>query len=99
MALRVPGFVAGAVASGLKKDGKKDLGIIFSEVPACAAGVFTTNQVQAAPVLLDGLRRLERVDVLYEESLGHRPCAVREPLEQDPRIDPVARPVLDISAE
>ena len=53
MALQVPGFVAGAVAAGLKKDGKKDLGIIFSEVPACAAGVFTTNQVQAAPVLLD----------------------------------------------
>lgn len=53
MKLEVPGFVAGAVAAGLKKDGKKDLGMIFSEVPACAVGVFTTNQVQAAPVLLD----------------------------------------------
>ena len=53
MPLQVPGFVAGAVAAGLKKGGNKDLGMIFSEVPACAAGVFTTNQVQAAPVLLD----------------------------------------------
>jgi glutamate N-acetyltransferase/amino-acid N-acetyltransferase len=51
--LEVPGFVAGAVAAGLKKGGNKDLGIIFSKVPACAAGVFTTNQVQAAPVLFD----------------------------------------------
>jgi len=53
MKVEVPGFVAGAVAAGLKKDGKKDLGMIFSEVPACAVGVFTTNKVQAAPVLLD----------------------------------------------
>jgi glutamate N-acetyltransferase/amino-acid N-acetyltransferase len=53
MKIEVPGFVAGAIGAGLKKNKKKDLGIIFSEVPACAAAVFTTNQVQAAPVLLD----------------------------------------------
>ncbi len=53
MKIEVPGFVAGGIAAGLKKNQKKDLGIIFSETPACAAAVFTTNQVQAAPVLLD----------------------------------------------
>ena len=53
MKIQVPGFSAGAIAAGLKKNKKKDLGLIFSEVPACAAAVFTTNQVQAAPVLLD----------------------------------------------
>ncbi len=48
------GFTAGAVAAGLKKKkGAKDLGIIFSEVPAAVAGVFTRNRVQAAPVRLD----------------------------------------------
>jgi glutamate N-acetyltransferase/amino-acid N-acetyltransferase len=51
--LEVPGFVAGAIAAGLKKDESKDLGLIFSEIPACTAGVFTTNKVQAAPVRLD----------------------------------------------
>jgi glutamate N-acetyltransferase/amino-acid N-acetyltransferase len=51
--IEVPGFVAGAVAAGLRKDQRRDVGVIFSKVPACAAGVFTTNQVQAAPVLLD----------------------------------------------
>jgi glutamate N-acetyltransferase/amino-acid N-acetyltransferase len=51
--MEVPGFVAGAVAAGLKKDKKQDLALILSQVPAAAAGVFTTNQVQAAPVLLD----------------------------------------------
>ena len=56
MKLQVPGFVAGAVSAGLKKGGRMDLGMIFSEVPASAVGVFTTNKVQAAPVLLGKMR-------------------------------------------
>ena len=48
-----PGFKAAGIASGLKKNGKKDLGLIFSTVPANAAGVFTKNRVQGAHILLD----------------------------------------------
>lgn len=44
------GFSFAATACGLKKSGL-DLGLIVSEVPASAACVFTTNRVQAAPVL------------------------------------------------
>ena len=47
-----PGFTAAGIASGLKKNGKKDLGLLFSQVPANVAGLFTQNRVQAAPVLL-----------------------------------------------
>lgn len=47
------GFKASGIASGLKKNGGKDLGLIWSEKPANAAGVFTQNLVQAAPVVLD----------------------------------------------
>ncbi|MFQ5486431.1 MAG: bifunctional glutamate N-acetyltransferase/amino-acid acetyltransferase ArgJ [Desulfobacterales bacterium] len=47
------GFQACGVASGIKKNGKKDLGLIFSQAPAHAAAVFTKNRVKAAPVLLD----------------------------------------------
>ncbi|MDR3675931.1 MAG: bifunctional glutamate N-acetyltransferase/amino-acid acetyltransferase ArgJ [Acidobacteriota bacterium] len=48
------GFRAAAVAAGLKKTrGALDLALIFSDSPATtAAGVFTTNLVAAAPVLL-----------------------------------------------
>jgi glutamate N-acetyltransferase/amino-acid N-acetyltransferase len=46
------GFKASAVAAGLKKDNALDLALIFSEKRATAAGVFTTNKVKAAPVLL-----------------------------------------------
>jgi len=48
----VPGFSGSAVSAGLKKNGEKDLALIFSQRPAVAAGVFTTNTVKAAPVTL-----------------------------------------------
>jgi glutamate N-acetyltransferase/amino-acid N-acetyltransferase len=49
----VPGFLASGVACGLKRDGDLDLALIASDVPCAAAAVFTTNRVQAAPVLYD----------------------------------------------
>jgi glutamate N-acetyltransferase/amino-acid N-acetyltransferase len=51
-----PGFQTAGIAAGLKKNGKKDLGLIFSEVPATVAAMFTRNLVKAAPVRLDQQR-------------------------------------------
>jgi glutamate N-acetyltransferase / amino-acid N-acetyltransferase len=48
----VPGFAAAGLAAGIKKQGGLDLALIYAEEPAAAAGVFTTNRVKAAPVLL-----------------------------------------------
>ncbi|HYL45469.1 MAG TPA: bifunctional ornithine acetyltransferase/N-acetylglutamate synthase, partial [Candidatus Limnocylindrales bacterium] len=45
------GFSFSAAACGLKKK-KLDLALLASETPAVAAAVFTTNRVQAAPVLV-----------------------------------------------
>ncbi|MCD2492851.1 bifunctional glutamate N-acetyltransferase/amino-acid acetyltransferase ArgJ [Lacrimispora sp. NSJ-141] len=47
------GFKAAGVHAGIKKSGKKDMALIYSEVPCLAAGVFTTNVVKAAPVKWD----------------------------------------------
>lgn len=50
----VTGFKAAGVHCGIKKDASKlDFALIVSEIPCAAAGVFTTNQVKAAPVLVD----------------------------------------------
>jgi glutamate N-acetyltransferase/amino-acid N-acetyltransferase len=48
----VPGFVAGGLACGIKESGAPDLAIVATEdhQPVAAAGVFTTNLAQAAPV-------------------------------------------------
>lgn len=50
---KIKGFLFSGVSAGIKKDGKRDLGLIYSEVPAQVAGLFTTNTIQAAPVILD----------------------------------------------
>ena len=49
------GFSAAAAACGLKESGALDVALIVAERPCSAAGVFTTNRVQAAPVLHDRL--------------------------------------------
>ncbi len=46
------GFLFSAVACGIKKEGRLDLGLIFCQRKATAWGVFTKNTVKAAPVLL-----------------------------------------------
>ena len=53
---KVSGFLFSGIGAGIKKNGKRDLGLIYSEVPAQVAGLFTTNAVKAAPVLLDRAR-------------------------------------------
>jgi glutamate N-acetyltransferase/amino-acid N-acetyltransferase len=55
----VPGFLASGIEAGIKEAGKKDLALLFSEVPAVAAGVFTKNVFKAAPVLLD-IKRMRK---------------------------------------
>ena len=46
------GYRYSALYAGIRKVEKPDLALIVSDVPAAAAGVFTTNRVQAAPVRL-----------------------------------------------
>jgi glutamate N-acetyltransferase/amino-acid N-acetyltransferase len=48
----VPGILAGGLAAGIKPSGKKDLALVHSTAVARAAGVFTTNQVKGASVLV-----------------------------------------------
>jgi len=47
------GFKANGIACGLKKSGKLDLALFYSEVPAKAACLFTTNKIIAAPLKLN----------------------------------------------
>ncbi|MDD2703109.1 MAG: bifunctional glutamate N-acetyltransferase/amino-acid acetyltransferase ArgJ [Candidatus Omnitrophica bacterium] len=49
------GFKANGSASGIKKSGKPDLALIYTDVPAIAAAQFTSNTVQAAPLKVNKL--------------------------------------------
>ncbi|HNV56309.1 MAG TPA: bifunctional glutamate N-acetyltransferase/amino-acid acetyltransferase ArgJ [Smithellaceae bacterium] len=52
----VPGFLANGVSAGIKSGDRKDLGLIFSTIPAKVAALFTKNTFKAAPVLIDAER-------------------------------------------
>ncbi|BCB96772.1 arginine biosynthesis bifunctional protein ArgJ [Dissulfurispira thermophila] len=47
------GFLFSAVEAAIKKPGRKDLALIFSEIESVISGMFTTNNIKAAPVKLD----------------------------------------------
>lgn len=47
------GFMTASAAAGIKYADREDMALIYSETPCRAAGVFTKNIVQAAPVKWD----------------------------------------------
>lgn len=55
------GFLAAGVHAGMKKASVLDLALIVSEREAAVAGMFTTNRVAAAPVLLDRRHLRQRI--------------------------------------
>jgi glutamate N-acetyltransferase/amino-acid N-acetyltransferase len=57
--LRVPGFRFAGAACGIKESGKKDLAVLFSERPAVAAALFTTNQIKS-PAVVCGMERMRK---------------------------------------
>ena len=73
-----PGFKFAGVASGLKKNGRKDLALIYSETIANVAGVFTRNQVKAAPVILDMQRIVSGTCQAVIANSGNANCCTGE---------------------
>lgn len=60
--IRISGFKFSGVSCGIKTTKKKDLAIIFSERPATAAALFTTNAIRS-PAVLVGSKRLKRGEI------------------------------------
>ena len=77
------GFKFAGVASGLKKNGKKDLGLIYSENSANVAGVFTQNEIKAAPVILDMQRLAAGTCQAVIVNSGNANCCTGEKGMQD----------------
>lgn len=69
------GFSAIGTAIGLKKE-KKDLGAIVCDVPASCAAVYTTNQIQAAPlqVTKDSIAAEEKLQAIIVNSGNANAC-------------------------
>jgi glutamate N-acetyltransferase/amino-acid N-acetyltransferase len=78
----IPGFRFAAIAAGIKKTGAPDLALLAADEPAAAAGVFTTNRVKAAPVLLSQERlRGGRAQAILVNAGNANACTGPEGLE------------------
>jgi glutamate N-acetyltransferase/amino-acid N-acetyltransferase len=73
------GYRYASTYAGIRKEKKDDLALILSETPASAAGVFTRNLAQAAPVRLsrEHLRNSRGVARAVLVNAGNATCATR----------------------
>jgi len=98
--LNCPGYLTAGIAGGIKKNGAEDLGLIFSKVPAAAAGVFTNNRVQAAPVVLDRQRiQLGRCQAIVVNSGNANCCTGDQGLRDAEETARLTAGALDIEPE
>lgn len=74
------GFRAGGLHCGLKKTDRYDLGAIVCEVPAAAAGVYTLNAFQAAPlkVTRESIDREGKLQVMAVNSGNANACTGKQ---------------------
>lgn len=87
------GFLASGLHAGLKKKRVPDMALLVSDRPAKVAGVFTTNQVKAAPVRLSrGHAATGRGRAVVINS-GNANCCTGEQGDRD------ARAMADLTAE
>jgi glutamate N-acetyltransferase / amino-acid N-acetyltransferase len=70
------GFRFAGVASGIKKSGGKDVGLLTAQDPAVTAALFTQNRVKAAPVQLSmaHLRKRRRLRGIIVNSGNANAC-------------------------
>jgi glutamate N-acetyltransferase / amino-acid N-acetyltransferase len=96
----IKGFSASAVSAGIKYSGRLDLGLIYSQIPAVTAGVFTKNLVKAAPVLLD-MERLKqgRAQAILVNSGCANACTGEDGMKAAKKTSSLAAKALGIPEE
>lgn len=80
------GFLASGVKAGIKKSGKKDLGILYSEAPCVAAAAFTTNAFKASPVKISQLHLKNKIHQAVIVNSGNANCANGKSGDRNARI-------------
>ncbi len=94
------GFKAAGVAAGIKESGALDLALVVNEGPGqAAAGVFTTNQVKAAPVLWSQqVLKERRLNAVVLNSGGANACTGPEGFQDTHATAEKVAEVLDVGA-
>ncbi|MCX5667785.1 MAG: bifunctional glutamate N-acetyltransferase/amino-acid acetyltransferase ArgJ [Candidatus Omnitrophica bacterium] len=69
------GFLASGVKAGIKRSGRADLALLYSEVPAVAAAAFTTNRFQASPIKVSRIHLKNKEHQAIIVNSGNANCA------------------------
>ncbi|MGH7777342.1 MAG: bifunctional ornithine acetyltransferase/N-acetylglutamate synthase, partial [Candidatus Dormibacterales bacterium] len=94
------GWLCGTAACGIKWRGRDDVALVLSDRDARAAGVFTTNKVQAAPVLLDRERLpSQRARALVVNAGNANACTGERGMRDARRMAEVAARVLGVAPD
>jgi glutamate N-acetyltransferase/amino-acid N-acetyltransferase len=96
------GFRAGAAAAHIRDDGdtgRLDVGLVVSDLPATAAGVFTRNRLKAAPVVISQLtlRRRSLVQAIVVNSGNANACTGAQGFRDALRMASAAGDALDLA--
>ncbi len=95
----VPGIEAAGVHCEIKKN-KRDLALIYSKVPAVAAGVFTTNLIKAAPVLVSARNvKEEETRAIVVNSGNANACSGQRGLNDAERMAIITAQALSLEPE
>jgi glutamate N-acetyltransferase/amino-acid N-acetyltransferase len=98
--MKVKGFTAAAVQAGIRYQDRLDLCLIYSEVPAVTVGMFTTNIVQAAPVVLGKKRLLNgKAQAVLVNSGNANACTGEQGMEAALRASSLVADTLGIDEE
>ncbi len=96
----IKGFSLSALAAGIKYQDRLDLGLIYSDAPAVTAGMFTTNLIKAAPVVVD-MDRLKqgRAQAILVNSGCANACTGEEGMEAALETSRMVAQQLDIDED
>lgn len=93
------GFKAAGVHCGIKKNAP-DLALIYSQIPAIAWGMFTTNKVKAAPVQVSmGKIRRRRAQAILANSGNANACTGEKGIQDAQKMARLAAQELGIKEE
>jgi glutamate N-acetyltransferase/amino-acid N-acetyltransferase len=85
---------------GSQKGQKRDLGLIVSDVPAAVAGMFTTNQICAAPVKVTALRTAqEHAQAIVANSGNANACTGKQGLRDAEQMAALTAQQLKLSPQ
>ncbi|NKB80501.1 MAG: bifunctional glutamate N-acetyltransferase/amino-acid acetyltransferase ArgJ [Nitrospirales bacterium] len=94
------GFLAGGVHSGIKNAPILDLALVVSEQSGPIAGVFTTNQLPAAPVLVDRQKLRHRIgQAIIVNSGNANACTGAQGLRDAKEMATITAQHIELSAQ